>query len=180
MYPYFRLLRVFVAARLGATLELGEVGRLRFRVWPPDIDVYPEMNNGRQLTVMDMGRIDLAIRSGLFRLVRRSGWAFAAGGASVRYRRRLRPLHSFVLATDLVGYDERWFYFVQEIQRRELVHTSALVRIGVTSTTGLVPVPRVLEALDAGQWRPELPEWVQRWIEAEDHRVMGSIPPAPP
>jgi len=171
MYPYFRLGRVVITACCGSARRLDEEGRLGFVVWPGDVDVYPEMNNGRQLTIMDLGRIDMAIRCGLFKQVHRRRWAFAAGGASVRFRHRCRPLRRYVLATLLVGYDERWFYFVQEIRRRGTVHTSALMRIGVTSSAGLVACRRVLESIDARGWSPELPGWVQRWIDAEQERT---------
>ena len=80
---------------MGRRFELGAVGTLRMVVWPSDIDFYPEMNNGRHLTLMDLGRIDIAVRTGLFRLVHSKGWGFVAAGASVRFRHPLRPFRTF-------------------------------------------------------------------------------------
>ena len=37
-----------------------------FRVWPHDLDTSLHMNNGRYWTLMDLGRADLMIRSGLW------------------------------------------------------------------------------------------------------------------
>ncbi len=71
MYPYLRLLKVLLASRFGERLRMDSVTELKMRVWPSDIDIYPEMNNGRHLTLMDLGRIDLAGRTGLMRIAHR-------------------------------------------------------------------------------------------------------------
>ena len=170
MYPYFRLLKVMVRARLGPKLGIDGESVLVFRVWPGDIDVFPEMNNGRQLTVMDLGRFDLGVRSGLMRVAHRNRWDFTVAGASVRYRHRIRPFTRYTLHSRLLGHDERWFYFLQENRCHGRICSSALIRAAVTSKTGLVPVADVLDALGAGHWEPPLPGWVKAWIEADDQR----------
>ena len=45
------------------------------------------MNNGRYLTLMDLGRADLVIRSGLWRAVLRHGWAPVVSAVKIRFRR---------------------------------------------------------------------------------------------
>jgi len=170
MYPYFRLLKVMTCARFGRKLNIDAQSILTFRAWPGDIDVFPEMNNGRQLTVMDLGRFDLGVRTGLMSLAHRNKWGFAVAGASVRYRKRIRPFRKFTLHSRLLGHDERWFYFLQEYRCREAVCSSALIRAAVTSRSGLVPVLEVLQAMGSGDWNPGLPDWVRAWIEADDLR----------
>jgi acyl-CoA thioesterase FadM len=128
------------------------------------------MNNGRQLTVMDLGRFDLGVRTGLMRIAHRNNWGFTVAGASVRYRHRIRPFSRVNLHSRLIGHDERWFYFQQENRCRGRVCSSALIRAAVTSKTGLVPVADVLDAMGASHWNPSLPEWVKAWIEADDLR----------
>jgi hypothetical protein len=156
MYPYFRLLRVLSRARFAQRQGIDVQSVLNFRAWPGDIDVFPEMNNGRQLTVMD--------------LARRRKWGFAVAGASVRFRKRIRPFTRFTLCTRLLGHDARWFYFLQEYRCRKEVCSSALIRAAVTSKTGIVPVDTVLEAMGVLDWDPELPGWVKAWIQADDLR----------
>lgn len=161
---------MLISAHLGRGLPIGGVGELRMRVWPGDVDFYPEMNNGRQLSLMDLGRIDFAIRVGLMRIARQKGWGFVAAGASVRYRRRLRPFSRFLLRTRLVGRDDRWFYFHQQMIQNDRVCTSALIRGGLTSKSGLVPAQQALDAMDRQDWHPELPGWVKAWTEADELR----------
>jgi acyl-CoA thioesterase FadM len=119
---------------------------------------------------MDLGRMDLAQRTGLLRIVHERKWGFAVAGASVRFRHRLKALKRFRLHTRIVGIDDRWFYFHQYTLRKGKIHSSALVRAGITSKQGLVPVKKVLDVLGTPDWNPGMPEWVRAWSEAEELR----------
>ena len=180
MYPYFRAARVLLAARFGPRIDFDGESALRLRIGLGDIDIFPEVNNGRHLTLMDLGRFDLAARSGFWKAVHREGWSLAVGGASVRFRHRVPPFSRVLLRTRLVGHDDRWFYFHQKIERDSRACSAALVRTGITSKKGLVPVDRVLEATGQTGWTPELPRWVQAWIDAESERPWPgtTTPPA--
>ena len=157
-------------AKWGSSLNLDEESVLKMRVFLGDLDFYPELNNGRHLTVMDMGRLDLAARTGLLRIVHREKWGLAVAGASVRYRHRLKAFKRFNLHTRIVGIDDRWFYFHQSTVREGKIHSSALVRAGITSKKGIVPVKTVLDAMGMSDWDPGIPEWVRAWTEAEELR----------
>jgi acyl-CoA thioesterase FadM len=170
MYPYLRLAQVVIKAKFGFSLNLEEESVLKMRVFLGDMDFYPELNNGRHLTLMDIGRMDLAQRTGLLRMVRKKNWGFAVAGASIRYRHRLKAFKRFQLCTRIVGIDDRWFYFHQFTVRNGKIHSSALVRAGITSKQGLVPAKDVLDALGKSDWNPGIPEWVEAWTEAEELR----------
>lgn len=81
------------------------VSRLGFRVWPLDLDTSIHMNNGRYLTLMDLGRLDIMLRSGLWRAVLANGWVPIASTVTIRYRRELRPWQPFRLETRLLCWD---------------------------------------------------------------------------
>ena len=78
------------------------VSRLSFRVWPNDLDVNMHMNNGRYLTIMDLGRFDLILRMGLWKAARRHGWMPVLSAANVIFHRELRPFRRFVLETRIL------------------------------------------------------------------------------
>mgnify|MGYP007121941181 CR=1 FL=1 len=50
MYPYLRLAKVLLLAHLRPRVGIEEQTELAMRVWPGDLDAYPEQNNGRHLT----------------------------------------------------------------------------------------------------------------------------------
>ncbi|HPL64248.1 MAG: acyl-CoA thioesterase [Syntrophales bacterium] len=151
-------------------MAISDESVLEMRVMPGDVDFYPECNNGRHLTLMDLGRIDLAIRTGLMKTVMKKGWGLMVAGASVRYRYRLRLFDKYKLRTQFAGSDDRWMYFHQWTERDGTVCSSALIRGALTSRSGLVPVKEVFAAIGIPAWDKELPEWVRAWAEAEQLR----------
>ena len=98
MYPLGRLWnttrKAHKATKGGERLALDAVGEITFRCRPWDLDMFMEMNNGRVLTLYDLGRFDLSIRSGLWDTLRAQRWGLAVAGSSVRYRKRVRPVRS--------------------------------------------------------------------------------------
>lgn len=151
-------------------MNVDEESILKKRVLLSDMDIYPELNNGRHLTMMDLGRLDLVQRTGLWRTVRKKKWGLVVAGASIRYRHRLKPFKRFSLHTRIVSTDERWFYFHQYTLRKGKTYSSALLRAGITSKQGLVPVKKVLGALGMPDWNPGMPQWVEAWTKAEEMR----------
>ncbi|MFN3614050.1 MAG: acyl-CoA thioesterase [Rubrimonas sp.] len=170
MYPFLRTALVMRRARRRPALPVDGLSELRLTCWPIDVDVYAEMNNGRVLTLYDLGRLDHAVRTGLTGEARRRRWGFAVGGASVRYRRRVRPFDRVTLLTRPLGRDDRWFYMHQAMRVRGEAVSAALLRLAVTTRSGIVPTDAVVASMGAPDWRPALPDWAEAWIEAEDRR----------
>lgn len=107
MNLWLRILWYLAVARFRPRLSLpGDVSRLAFRVWPLDLDTSLHMNNGRYLTLMDLGRLDIMVGSGLWRAVLRHGWTPIASAIKIRFRRELRPFQRFRLETRLVAWDK--------------------------------------------------------------------------
>jgi acyl-CoA thioesterase FadM len=96
---------LLTASRRGPLAMPAGASRLAFRVWPHDLDLSLHMNNGRYLTIMDLGRLDILARSGLLREVFRHKWTPIASAITIRFRRELRPFQKFRLETRLVCWD---------------------------------------------------------------------------
>ncbi len=74
MYPYLRLAKELWAHRKAPPLDVTGTHVSHHRCWPQDIDPWMELNNGRTLTLYDLGRIPYAVRTGLRAAVQREGW----------------------------------------------------------------------------------------------------------
>ncbi len=170
MYPYLRIIKLFATKKYRKPLTIGDESVLKMRVHLGDIDPFMELNNGRHLTMMDFGRFDFAMRSGLISVVKKQGWGFAVAGSSVRYRHRLRLFQKYTLHSKVVGWDERWFYFHQKIISKGKIHSSALVRTAVTSKNGIVNTNRVFDAMGYNSTGNNVPNWVRAWAEADKLR----------
>jgi acyl-CoA thioesterase FadM len=162
-----RLLLVVLRALLAPRLTgLGE-SRIRLRVGPRDLDFNLHMNNGRYLTVMDLGRTDLLVRSGLLGAVWRGRWTPLVGSALVRFRKSLRPFQAFELRTRVLCWDDRWFVFEQRITSRGEVYCFALVRALFRGRSGNIAPAEALRAGGLALESPPIPEYVRRWGEVD-------------
>lgn len=107
MNLWLRLLRVLIAGMFGKVLHVpNNVSRLTFRVWFHDLDPFRHMNNGRYLTIMDLGRTDIMVRSGLLRVARARKWTPIASAIVIRYRREMRLFQKFRLELRILWWDE--------------------------------------------------------------------------
>lgn len=181
MYPFFRLGAEL--ARLPRAPAIGLLGThvSTHRCWPWDLDPWIELNNGRTLTLYDLGRIPLVVRTGLARVMRANRWNITVAGNSVRYRRRIRAFDRFTMLSRVLGWDGRFFYIEQGIWRRGECCNHMLVRSAVTSGRGIVPPAEVLGRMGEDPQGPPLPPWVEAWIAAEATRPWPpGLPALPP
>lgn len=75
MYPFVRMAKEIWTSRRQPRLGLTEPHVSHHVCWPWDLDLWAELNNGRTLTLFDLGRIPLAVRTGLVGVLRRNGWS---------------------------------------------------------------------------------------------------------
>jgi acyl-CoA thioesterase FadM len=150
-------------------LSLFDESVVRMRVRPSDCDVMLHVNNGRYLSLMDIGRIDLAGRCGLIREFRKRGWHAVAGGATIRFRRELRLGMRYVLRTRCVGWDEGWSYFEQVFERDDgTLAARAYVKVAAMDEHGKrLESARMLSAIGIDEPSPPLPEGLLAWQSSE-------------
>lgn len=103
----FRMLRLLATFWLRAKLTSPkDLSVIRYRVLPTDIDMNIHMTNGRYLSIADLGRMDLALRSGIAKHVAKNGWAPIVTYNAVLFRRELRIWQRFDLESRLIYWDD--------------------------------------------------------------------------
>jgi acyl-CoA thioesterase FadM len=170
MYPVIRIIKEIITSKTRPALPPLGTHVSHHRCWPQDLDTYLEMNNGRILTILDIGRTGLGIRTGLVRALRQSGWGLTMAGASVRYRKRIRPFAKFRTVSTCVGWDDKFMYLDQSIWIKDTCAAQALYRAAVTDKSGIIHPDRLLAAMGQTGPAPLLPDWVQNWIDADRNR----------
>lgn len=170
MYPFFRFAWAVWRARHLPPLGIGQAHVSHHVIMPWDLDLWRELNNGRTLTIYDLGRFPLFIRSGIIGAMRKRGWGGTVAGVSVRYRRRVRGFDRVRMVSRVLGFDDRFVYIDQSMWRGAEAVSNALYRVAITGPDGIVP-PELLAA-ETGQATvsPPLPDWVRAWIAAEAQR----------
>lgn len=171
MYPIVRIIREALRARRQPALPITGAHISHHRCWPQDIDIFIEMNNGRVMTIFDIGRTGLGERIGLSPALQRRKWGIAVAGSTVRYRKRIRPFVKFTMQTRCIGWDARFFYIEQSLWIGDTCAAHALLRTCVTDANGIVPSAQMLAELDHADPSPQLPGWAQGWIDADATRL---------
>ncbi|MFD3191248.1 acyl-CoA thioesterase [Sedimentitalea sp. HM32M-2] len=172
MFPVFRLIKDMLIARRQPPLPLTGTHVSRHICWPWDLDLWMELNNGRAMTLYDLGRSMNAQRVGLVRAVTQNRWGMTMAGSSVRFRRRIRGFERFEMRSRAVCWDDRFLYLEQTMWKRSGECAShVLFRAAVTDRNGIVPIDRVLAAMGrSGAQSPEMPDWIAGWCHADAGR----------
>ncbi|CBS86897.1 thioesterase family protein [Azospirillum lipoferum] len=160
----FRLLAVAVAAIVavlrGRRAGLLEPSTLRFRVWPTDLDINLHMTNARYFSVMDLGRADLTIRVGLGPAILRNRWQPVLGGATIRYRRSLRPFQRFTLVSRVLCWDDKYIFIEHRMETRGGLAALAVVQGAFVGAGSVIPPVEVLAELGTTAASPPIPDAV--------------------
>jgi acyl-CoA thioesterase FadM len=168
----FRLIRVVIAALLRPRLDMLDTSELILRVWPNDLDVNLHMNNGRYFTVMDLGRIDLMIRTGVARWMWRRKWTPVVASETMRFPRALKPFQRYRLKTRVLCWDERWIFLEQRFET--LAGTLAalgIVKAIVIAEHRTMRPKEALKIMDMLRRSPPMPPAVKAWALAEEWMI---------
>ena len=86
MYPFLRMAKELWLNRNAPPLPITGTHLSQHICWPWDLDPWRELNNGRTLTLYDLGRLPLGLRTGLHRVLAANGWGMTVAGNTTRYR----------------------------------------------------------------------------------------------
>jgi acyl-CoA thioesterase FadM len=176
---WFRILWIKLTWRRRSPLKINEVSRVDLRVWPTDLDVYNHMNNGIFLTIMDLGRYDQGLRTGIWKIWNQKGWYPIVVNSTISYRKSLEPWQKFTLETKVLGWDDIAYYIEQRFVRNGEIYARAIMRGRFLKRSwGILTPQEVMEG--SGGWpgdTPVLDEWIVRW--ASDVALPKGKEPAP-
>jgi len=166
---YFRLLWLLLSQSRRSRCDFFGPCSTKFRVFPFDLDIFGHVNNGVYLTLMDLGRIDLMLRSGIFHKVRRAGWYPVVAAETIRFRRSLKLWQSFSIVSSVVGWDDKSFYILQQFVRNDELVAEALVYGRFLARKGRsVPISDLMALVEHAEPSPEIPQWILDWRRSVD------------
>lgn len=165
-----RLICVFVESFFRRRLHPLAESIVHLTVWPNDLDLNMHMNNGRYLTVMDLGRLDLLIRSGLAGEAFRRRWQPLVGGVNIHYRYSLAPFQRYRLHSKVVAWDEKWFFIEQRFTRGNRLIAVAHVKALFRGHGRNISPKEILKAAHVNIDPPEVPAKIQAWLKMDETR----------
>ncbi len=172
MNLYFRLFITWLRAQFKPRIAPGDTIDMKLRVWPNDLDMNGHMNNGRYMTISDLGVVEYFTRTGALSAALKMGWRPVYGGALISFRRGLKPFRRYTLRFTLVCWDERWSYMRFSFQHQGRTMATGYAKGAFVGRDGLISAREFFEALGKSHESPAFPASVQAWIEA-DRLVLG-------
>jgi YbgC/YbaW family acyl-CoA thioester hydrolase len=146
----FHLLRnlgvVVRALRRPAVTTVQTETVLPLRVRLADMDYNGHMNNARYLDVLELGRVDALVRSGLAKIAWRRRLMPIVASLQIRYMAELKRRDRFRVCTRVTGWDERWMWIEQDLvrERDTKVCARAVFRAQFRTRQGAYPPATLL------------------------------------
>lgn len=120
--------------------------RLTLRTLPSDLDVNLHMNNGRYLTICDLNRVDMFIRTGLLKIMLRKNWMPMIADHTMTYRKPLKMFERFDVSLTVTHWDEKFFYMTHTFTAGDRIAAEGTSKAVIRSREGVVnPADVILE-----------------------------------
>jgi acyl-CoA thioesterase FadM len=139
-------------------------------VLPTDLDVLRHMNNGVYFSILDIARLDLMTRTGLWPVLKRRGWYPVVVAETMSFRRSLELGQRFEVETRMLGFDERSLYveqrFVVGPEGSREVYARAFIRARLLKRSGGIVTVDELKALPGVGEPPQdgrMASWLAAW-----------------
>jgi YbgC/YbaW family acyl-CoA thioester hydrolase len=163
MHVIIRTLWILFASRRRPSLSIWDTASLPLRVQLTDIDIAMHVNNGMYLSLMDLGRFDLMIRSGIWNVMRRKGWSPVVNAETITFRKSLQLGQRYSIETRIMGFDERAIYFEQRMVHDGEIYARAYIATRLLSSQGPVTNADIFEAFGNPPADMVLPAWIHEW-----------------
>ncbi len=161
MNLYLRfLILILKRIRVSKRIDVFDSCRTKFWVQPLDLDLNFHMNNGRYLSIMDLGRFDLMLKSGIFWKLLAQGYYPVVVSESIRFRKSLKLFDGFELVTTMESWDEKNVFITQRfVQKGEAIATGFIKgRFQQRGRKGSIPTAKLFELTGKSFNGPRLSE----------------------
>ncbi len=167
MNLFFRFFTIIIESFFRKRLHPLSESVLHLRVLPNDCDLNIHMNNGRFLSIMDLGRLDLLIRTDLAAALLKHRWQPLVGSVNIRYKLSLLPFQKYRLHTKVIGWDEKWFYIEQRFERKNRTIAVGLVKALFRGERRNITPEETLKLIGVNIDPPKMPDKVLKWLSME-------------
>lgn len=169
MHMILRTIFIFLRKRFLKKAHFNEMSKVTMRVLPTDLDFLWHVNNGVYFSFMDFGRWDMIFRNGVYDLSMKKGWYSVVAGETIKFRRSLKLWDRFTINTEIIGYDDKYFFIQQKFICREELMATGLVKIRfLRRKGGTVSTQEVMNEFKEDELHNQAQELSQEWFGLEN------------
>jgi len=145
--------------------------KTKFWVNPLDLDINMHMNNGRYLSIMDLGRMDLMMKAGIFWPLFSKGFYPVVASEGIRFKKSLEPFQFFDLITQIESWDEKDFFMSQKFYYKGQIVAEGYIkgRFKQRGRKGSVPTAELFELITQKEFKENLSGRAKSLTEMEKH-----------
>jgi YbgC/YbaW family acyl-CoA thioester hydrolase len=160
----FRVLWLVLRSKYQPRVSVWGTYQKTFRVRLRDLDLLRHMTNSAYLALMDLGRMDLVLRSGFWAAMNQNGMYSIIASQTITYRKSLKFGDRFQIETRVAGADEEAVYFHQRFTMSGEICAEAVVRQRfLRRAGGVVPMKEMLALVDPIPDDREPAPWMLEW-----------------
>ncbi len=148
MNLYLRLLLIYLQAKRATPITLDDLrNELNLTVLPNDLDISLHVNNGRYLTLCDLSRFDLFVRSGLLTVMKQRKWMPLVAYHDMNYKSSLKVFQKFSLEMKITDFDGKYFYSDHKFMRGDKIVAEGVSHSVIRGREGVIPPQDVVDAV---------------------------------
>ena len=142
----FRMFSLLIASFFKPPLPIERPeNALTLRVLPNDIDINMHMNNGRYLTICDLTRVDMFIRTGLAKTMLAEKWIPVISEHTMKYKKPLKLFQQYEIKMEIVDWNEKSFHMLHTFIVNDRVIAEGTSSGVIISKTGVIPPVDVMK-----------------------------------
>lgn len=166
MNHFFRLIWIWLTTKRHTTSSKDTLSCQRtFRVLPTDLDVLGHMTNSRYVSLMDTGRVELILASGLINEFKKNKIIPIVQSVLVTFFQELKLFERFELKTEIIFWDDRYLYIRQEFYKNETLIAKGLIRGCFLQRGKRISPEELLTRIAPHTKSPEEPAEIQSWLQ---------------
>ncbi len=145
-------------------VEKGLQWSQNFRVWPQDCDINFHLTNARYFSFADLARTYAIAKLGVMGKLLKLGWLPVVNAEEITFIKPIAPFAKFRLQTELIYWDEKYFYIHHHYWVGEKLCAKALIRgVFYNKKHGVIPLDKVLALADIVEKHDVEPVEVATW-----------------
>lgn len=142
----FRMFSLLIQSFFKSALPIEKPKNILYlRVLPNDIDINLHMNNGRYLTICDLSRIDMFIRTGLAKTMLKEKWIPVISEHTMKYKKGLNLFQKYKLEMEITDWDEKSFKMLHTFIVGDRVVAEGTSHGVIVSKSGVIPPADVMK-----------------------------------
>jgi len=145
----FRLLYVYIYSLFRERLSVERSKSvLNLMVLPNDLDLNIHMNNGRYLTICDLNRVDLFIRTGLLKSMRKRKWFPVIAEHTMTYKKSLHLFERYTAELVVTHWDDKYFYMAHTFTAKDRIVATGTSIGAIRSRSEVIKPAEVILAVE--------------------------------